>query len=410
VFLRIVESGLQHDDTRFAEGTFTFLQVCRHWNEVAVGSSQLWVRWTPGAVKAWPLFNSRSKGAPLFLTWRPQLHNAGRDTLADPTVPRRIRQLDFSGDSSQFEHLMSAFDSSPALHASSIRLHITPYGAQKQATSLLSLPFPKLSKLDIEDFLPDSSSPIFITSNLTSLKLRFPYGDMPRYTLARLSWILQKHPGLRRLDLENGAAPLVESLEVPVPFILPQLVNLRLCGVEATIVGLIDLVGMPSPLHNVVIHFLCSSEQTVPVLASIVGEIVMAYYGCQGLDYPRKASHLTVSSDPWGSALVFNVEHHSTSPSRPTSQLMLQFNRTDDELAEKTSLLFPLIHVREFTAVGLNLPTARWCRILQEMEGLLHLRLDHLDIGPVLGALNFDDQGVHNEATGVTSNHSHARR
>jgi hypothetical protein len=299
------------------------------------------------------------------------------------------------------------------LNASYIRLHITPSnkrGTRGRITNFLSLSFPKLSKLDIENFPPNSSSPIFTTSNLTSLKLCFPYDAEPYYTLVQLSQILQKHPDLRELDLESGAAPLGDSSEAPVSFVLPRLVDFRLHGTEAVVTGLVDLVGMSSPLRNVVIRFPYHNRQTIPALVSAAREIVVAYYGCQGLDYPRKAGRLTISSDWLTSALVFNAEPHSTSASYPTSKLKLHFNRTDDGLAEDTALLFPLRHVRKFTAVGLNLPTNRWRRILQKMEGLSHLWLDCLDIGPVLGALTFDDQGVYKEATETALKDLHAHR
>jgi len=102
-------------NTRFEIRTFAFLQVCRYWNEVAVGYPQLWGWWIPGAVKAWPLFNSRSKGTPIFLTWRSRLPNSARDILTDPAIPKRVRQLDFNGTSEQPAHLLGAFDTSPLL-------------------------------------------------------------------------------------------------------------------------------------------------------------------------------------------------------------------------------------------------------------------------------------------------------
>ncbi|KAF9786325.1 hypothetical protein BJ322DRAFT_781363 [Thelephora terrestris] len=51
-FLHLVESGLRDDGTRFATGTFSFLQVCRRWNEVAVSLPQIWGWWVASAVKA----------------------------------------------------------------------------------------------------------------------------------------------------------------------------------------------------------------------------------------------------------------------------------------------------------------------------------------------------------------------
>jgi len=89
---------------------------------------------------------------------------------------------------------MGAFNPGHVLsNTSSIRLHITPHdnrGIQGHLAHFLSLPFPALSKLDIDNFLPGSSSSIFTTSNLTSLKLRIPYYDESHYTLSQLSQIL----------------------------------------------------------------------------------------------------------------------------------------------------------------------------------------------------------------------------
>lgn len=112
-FLHIVESSLQGDYARFAAGTFGFLQVCKRWNEVAVGYLRLWGCWVAGAVKAWPLFNSRSKGTPIFLTWWTHLHDSARDILMDPAIPKRIHRLDFIGTGEQLAHILGAFDSSP---------------------------------------------------------------------------------------------------------------------------------------------------------------------------------------------------------------------------------------------------------------------------------------------------------
>ena len=88
VFLYLVETGLGDGSADFVAGTFKFLQVCRHWKEVAVASPQLWVWWVAGAARAWRLFESRSKGAPLkSLAWRHDLPDSARDMLTDPAIP-----------------------------------------------------------------------------------------------------------------------------------------------------------------------------------------------------------------------------------------------------------------------------------------------------------------------------------
>ena len=209
MFLHLVESGLRGGNTRFAPGTFSFLPVCRYWNGVAVCFPRLWSLWVAGAVKVWPLFNSRLKGAPLSLTWRPQLPDSARDALTDPTISRRTRQLDFSGTRDQLECFLATFRSSPHSNVLSIWLQVVKYDGCKPRqhfARLLSSPFPKLSKLNIGNFLPSPSSTIFTTSKLTSLKLFLPYNKKGQYTLVQFSGILQHHPNLQELDLNllNG--------------------------------------------------------------------------------------------------------------------------------------------------------------------------------------------------------------
>jgi len=70
-------------------------------------------------------------------------------------------------------------------------------------------------------------------------------------------------------------------------------------------------------------------------------------------------------------------------------------------LTEQVIPLFPLKDICEFTANGLEFVTNSWRRRLGKMEGLLHLQLTHLDIGPALGALDFDRRGVYGEATQI---------
>ena len=413
VFLLVIESGLRNDDTTFATGTFGFRRVCKHWNEVAISSPQLWVRWTSGAAKAWHLFNARSNDAPIFLTLRPQLHGSTRDTLTSPTVPRRIRQLDFSGDHEQSVHLLGALD--PPSNASSIRLHITPYQgygrrSQGHLTRFLSSSFQKLSKLDLKNFLPDFSSPIFTTSNLVSLKLEIPHTSAGCYTGFQFSQIIQRHPNLQELDLKEGATPRIEkSGAAPVPVVLPQLVNLILDGVDPVIARFMDHISMSSPLHNVDIHFQHTTyPSSDPALYSTIKEIVTSYYACQGLVYPRTADHLAISG--LGRSLVFNAQSHPSSISYPTFNLKIRLDGAHG--LERICLSFPLDHVREFTASGFRCSMGSYYQILQKMESLLHLRLYNLDIEPVLDVLSFDEQfdGAHEKAMETTLDILHAYR
>lgn len=382
-FLYIVESGI--GSMCFAARTFNFLRVCKRWNEVAVGFPQLWARWIPGAFRAWPLFSSRSKGAPLFLTWRFQLPNSVRDTLINTATPRRFHHLEFDGSSEELEHILGALDSTSISNTSSIQLHSTHNdNPGEHLTRFLSFPFPKLSKLDINGFLPDSSSSIFATSNLTSLKLNIPDGYEPRHTQSQFSQILQQHPNLRELDLGHSAIPLAPKSGAPDPIVLSQLVDLRLYGNWAIVAEFIDLLNMASPLHHVTIHLQHAHGLAVPAFTGAVKKILTAYYGCPGLDYPRTPNRLSVSLDPPENNLAFDAGSESHS----RSNLKLQFRAMVNATVEKTIPLFPLNHLHEFTADGLVLVADDWRRVLREMKRLLHLRLDSLDIGPVLDALD----------------------
>jgi len=417
VFLCLVDSGVEHGNTSFSLGTFNFLQVCRRWNEVAIGFPRLWVWRIPGAAKAWPLFNTRSKNAPLFLTWRPGLSIPSRNIMMDPTIPRRIRRLDFSGNIHQLARRLGVFDSSAPSDISSIRLQIVPqyYEEPPQGfTRFLSSAFPKLSELDIEDFIPDSTSPIFTTSNLTSLKLYYRYIDQPIHTLPEFLDILQRHPNLQALDLQEGALPLPEPSVPLVPLVLPRLVDLRLRGLEWGVTGIVDLIGVSSPLRNIVILIPRTLDEHTEVFVDMMKKILAVYYGCPGLDHPSTSNCLTISLRSSGHNLAFDTRLCSTPTSYPTSNLDLHINGIWDErahqLARDAFTLFPVDRIQEFTAVGLNLPVGMYRTVFRKMECLLHLRLDNLDIGPVSNALRPGIRGVHGKTSKIMLNHLHAHR
>jgi len=400
VFLCIVESGLQHNNLGLTVGTFEFRHVCKHWNNVAVEFPQLWVRWAARAVRAWPLFNTRSKGAPIFITWRPyHIPAAGPDALVDPTIPGRIQQLDFSGTSEQLERLFGAFNSSPPSNALSIQVHVTLplisqatiQDTQEHLARFLSSSFPKLSKLDIYNYQPDSSSSVFTTSNLISLRLSFPHTTRPRYTLAQLSQIIRKHPNLRELELKDGAMPQVESPGALVPFTLPQLADLELRGTAESILGLVNLIGTSSPLQNVSFHFCSNRDQNIPGFVDAVKKILAAYYECEGLDHPRKANRLIVSEDD-GGPLYFVARSCSAPTSTPQPTLELQFSRASELL--RIFPLFPLKDVREFTIEGVALSSKGYDTILRKVKGVSQLHLSKLDIAPVLEALDPRNRGA----------------
>lgn len=418
VFLSLVESGIGDDDTSFTSGTFDFLRVCRRWNEVAVGFPRLWVWRIPGAVKAWPLFSTRSKGAPLFLTWRSVLPTPAQDFRMDPTIPERIHRLDFRGNIEPLAQFMDAFNSDAPSSVSSIRFYVINLDHSKRTKRLdrfFSSSFPKLVVFDIDGFLPHSSSPIFTTSNLTSLKLRSHCYEKCRYTLSQLSEILQQHPNLQELDLNEYALPLAGPSVPLVSLVLPRLVDLRLHGSMWGVVGLIDLIGVSSPLHNIDIFIQESHSTPTPTPIGVVKKILAMHYECPGLDCPRTTDHLDISSDSLGYCLSFDAGSRSTSASHPTPNLKFCFTGLGAGgaygLVEDTfPLLWPMDDVREFTVGGLKLSADVYRTILQKMGGLLDLRLTVLEIEPVLDVLGVDHQGMCTRATKMISNNLYTRR
>ena len=380
-------------DEGFVPRTFSFRQVCKHWNEVAIGSPQLWVWWVARATKAWPLFRERSKGSPVFLTWKHSRTSALPGITKDAAVLRKIHRLDFHGQSQHFGHFFSAPGTTTSLIVSSMRLQIVPF-AQKDEDHFIpffSLSFPKLSMLDIGGFLPDLSSSIFTTSILTSLKLSFPVRHKPHYTLAQFSQFLHQHPNLQTLDLEDGAMPRVDPPGVPAPPALSQLVDLTLSGTAGRISGFLNLVDMSSPLYNVVLRFRATLGQPFTALVDAMRKPLEAYYTCGEQDRPRNAGHLTVGSSRWGrhAPLVFDCESsksRSAPVSAPLLTLRLELWGVDDPF--QLFYLFPLKSVQTFTAEGSFFSSKRFCAVLREMDCLVHLHLAALDIEQVLAAMD----------------------
>jgi len=120
----------------------------------------------------------------------------------------------------------------------------------------------------------------------------------------------------------------------------------------------------------------------------------MAYYGHQGLENPRKAASLTVSSSS-NQFLIIRAESHSILASRSFYNLQLNFHGMAGALAQRVIPLFPLKHVREYAIGRLSVCTNDWCMVLRRMNSLWLLRLDSVDIEPVLDALDSSDEGVH---------------
>ena len=192
------------------------------------------------------------------LTWQTRFPKSTPNILTDTETPRRIRQLDFNGTHEQLEHILGTLDSGSTSTTSSIRLQLNRYEKNRGGEHLgrfFSLSFPKLSKLDINTFLPDPTSSVLTTSNLTSLKLDLTYNDNRRYARFQFLQVLRQHPNLKQLDLMGAGLPSIGNSGELVPVVLPRLVDLKLHGTDEAIEEFIDIISMSSPLHNVTIDF-----------------------------------------------------------------------------------------------------------------------------------------------------------
>lgn len=167
--------------------------------------------------------------------------------------------------------------------------------------------------------------------------------------------------------------------------------------------GILDLIGMSSPLNDVVVRFGCSPDFHVPTLAGTVKKILVAYYECQGLDHPRKASNMSVSYDSEKRLLAFNSRSHPASPPNLRSNLKFQFNGIGavdrNAMMRRVFPLFPLDDVRGFAIEGSALHGEGCAEIFRGvvfrgMKNLAHLRLDDLDLWSALDVLSSGDLGM----------------
>ena len=320
----------------------------------------------------------------------------------DPAIPERVLGLDLIGTSEQLAHFLGIFDSSPPANASSIRLKVSPHHnrkPQEQLARFFSSSFPKLTRVNLENFLPSPSSPVFTTSSLTSLKLALPYRTENRCTLFQFSQILRRHPNLLELDLSRGAIPLPEPSGASlVSFVLPRLVTLRLNGAEAAILEFLDSIGMSSPLHTVVISF-CTTQYSTASDASVVKKILVPYYGCEGSDHSRKSCRLTVSYDPAKEHLAFKTRSHLAPMSDFESNLTLRFTGVGEEerdkLVEEALPLFSLNDLQEFVAKGLYFSGDGYRGMFRAMVNLSRMQLDNIEyVGHVLKLLTTESHGA----------------
>ena len=236
-----------------------------------------------------------------------------------------------------------------------------------------------------------------MTSDLTSLKLSFPTGTKPHYTLSQFSDILRKHPNFQTLALEDGGMPRASPTEAPVSFVPSRLVDLTLCGTVECISGFLNHTDMSSPPYNIVLRFSHPLGQPVTALVDAMRKPLTAYSACAEQDRPRNAGHLTVGSRGRGERIPLVFDYKSAkSPSAPASAplptLRLEFREIDDRV--RLFDLVPVEALQTFTADRLFVSSERHCALPQKKTHLLHLHLVALDIVQVLPAMDCLDPGA----------------
>jgi hypothetical protein len=199
--------------------------------------------------------------------------------------------------------------------------------------------------------------------------------------------------------LNHGAIPQPgQSASLPVHFALPRLATLRLYGEEAAILGLLDLIGMSSPLHNVVVRFSRPSHPNPSALARTVEKILVSYYAFQEPNHSRKTSHITISCNPEKRHITFSTRSRRLPTSNIRSDLKFRFNVICEQdmnaLVMEMFPLFPLDDVRGFALEGSVISGEVCTEMFRKMQNLVHLRLDDLDLWLALEALSPSDGGM----------------
>ena len=192
--------------------------------------------------------------------------------------------------------------------------------------------------------------------------------------------------------MSHGAIPLPgPSSCSSVPLVLPRLVDFRSHGAETAILGFIDLFDMSSPLYRVFLWFSNSRVLAARALVNATKQILAAYYERQGLNHPRKVNRIKILYHLEKRRLIFKFRSYPTPASNHKPNLTPQFDGIGTQAGTKTAEAFPLFpwdDAREFTAEGWSIDEGRYRGMFRRMKDFSHLRLENLDISPVLRALS----------------------
>jgi len=150
----------------------------------------------------------------------------------------------------------------------------------------------------------------------------------------------------------------------------------------------IDFIGMSSPLHDVIICVDRGPIFTIPDLTNTMKKVLVAYFECQELNYPRTINRLAVSYNSQKNHLAFDAQSHRSATSNLKYNFRFQFNwigvLTGIEMVKAGIPLFPLGDMREFAADGFTTSYEDWYTgVSQKMKNCSHLRLGSCPITEV---------------------------
>ena len=155
---------------------------------------------------------------------------------------------------------------------------------------------------------------------------------------------------------------------------------------------------MSSPLHGVFLWFSNARVLAARALVNATKQILAAYYERQGLNHPRKVNRIKILYDSEKRRLVFKFRSYPTPASNHKPNITLQFDGIGTQAGTKTAEeVFPLSpwdDAREFTAEGWSIDEDQYHGMFRRMKDFSHLRLENLDISPVLRALSSENRGT----------------